>query len=97
MSESILGSLFALAGVAAFAYAVAHWLVAASGHKVVWTVGALLLDVNVPLSQSHWRPSGELVPAWLALLAWLFRLIPLLIPPVRIWKSRANRQDQTHE
>jgi hypothetical protein len=40
----------------------------------------LMVDVNVPLSQSHFRPSGEPAPAWVALTAWLLRILPLFIP-----------------
>jgi len=33
-----------------------------------------LVDVQVPLALSHWRPDGETVPVWLALAAGAARI-----------------------
>jgi hypothetical protein len=33
----------------------------------------LLIDTNVPLYSSHYRPGGEAAPAWLATLAFFVR------------------------
>jgi hypothetical protein len=103
MSESSFGSVAALLVVGALAYFVARWLstVAKANHAWVlillvfigFAASIFVVDVNVPLSQSHFRPSGEPVPLWVALLAWLFRILPLFMLVVHQllpeWRKRS--------
>src|SRR5688572_29470439 len=102
MSESTVGSVLALLGVAALAYFLARWLCTVAGAKYAWALFVLVLigtaasifvvDVNVPLSKSHFRPSNEPVPLWIALLAWLFRILPLFLLLVhQLLPSRRKR------
>jgi hypothetical protein len=107
MSESALGSTVLLAGVACAALLLARWLCALKNRKILVVLAVLCVagaggsiftvDVNVPLSASHFRPSGELAPLWLALLAWLFRVLPLFIPLIlSIRRLRARPAEGTH-
>jgi cyanate permease len=52
----------------------------------VWGV-----DVNVPLNQSHYRPSGEGAPLVVALLAWASRVGLLAAMPLGARRSRTLR------
>jgi hypothetical protein len=107
MSESALGSSVFLAVVAFAALLLARWLCALKDRKILVALVVLCVagaggsiftvDVNIPLSASHLRPSGEPAPIWLALLAWLFRLLPLFIPLVlSVRRLRARPAEGTH-
>ena len=107
MSESTFGSSLLLVGVAAFALLGAWWLCALANRKVLLLLAVLgvvgaaasifKVDVNVPLATSHFRPSGELAPWWVALLAWLLRILPLFIPLVAsLRRSRSVPTEQAH-
>ncbi len=103
MSESVVGSSLLLACVAAAAFLAAWWFSAITRTGVVALAAVVCLaataasifavDVNIPLSTSHFRPSGDPAPVWVALLAWLFRLAPALVPlmlPIRRAKARQS-------
>lgn len=50
----------------------AVWIVIA----LLWiavVMGILFLDVNIPLTASHYRPGGAAAPVWLAILAMFLR------------------------
>ncbi|WP_141513461.1 hypothetical protein [Ramlibacter sp. WS9] len=89
MNESTLGSVLAMLVVATLAYFIARWLCIVVRGKYAWILFVLAfiatalsiftVDVNVPLSRSHFRPSGDPAPPWVALLAWLFRILPLFV------------------
>ena len=67
---------------------------------VIWFLalaGILTVDVNVPLSESHLRPSGRAAPSWIASLAFLLRsgaiaAIVFGTPMVRRLKSSEPNQ-----
>lgn len=102
MSESIPGSLVALAGVAILAFLAARRLALLASRKLAGTLAVLCLlgaaatiftvDVNLPLADSHLRPSGDPAPVWLALLAWMFRLVPVLIPVALLLRRVKERR-----
>ena len=107
MSESTLGSSLLLAGIAALAFLGAWWLCAFANRKVLVASAVLCVagaaasiftvDVNVPLAASHFRPSGELAPLWVALVAWLFRILPLFIPlALSLRRSRSVPTEGAH-
>lgn len=107
MSESALASSLLLASVAASAAFVAWRLGAVANGSVravfalVCVAGAVastfMVDVNVPLAASHLRPSGEPVPMWVALVAWAFRVLPLTIPLLLVYRrSRRAAAEGTH-
>ena len=107
MSESALASSLLLALVAALAAFLAWRLtLIASGPvravlALVCMAGAVpsifMVDVNVPLATSHLRPSGDLVPMWVALAAWAFRVLPLTIPLVLAYRrSRKATTERAH-
>jgi hypothetical protein len=99
MSESVLGSWLLLAGIAGLAV-LGAWCVCAvtSTMRAVLVVLCLAeaaasiftVDVNIPLAASHFRPSGDLAPLWVALLAWLFRVLPLFIPLILAFRRRRS-------
>lgn len=80
MSESALGSSAALAMAALFALllvrslrrrvlsASAAWVLVAL-FVIAAAAGIYFVDANIPLAQSHFRPSGGPAPLWAALLA----------------------------
>jgi Trk-type K+ transport system membrane component len=48
------------------------------------------IDTNVPLQQSHFRPSGGPAPVWLALLAWASRVGFLVAFVLAFQRKRSN-------
>ena len=102
MSQSIPASLLALAGVAVLAFFAAHGVASLANRKLAAALAVLCLlgtavaifsvDVNLPLAESHLRPSGDSAPAWLALVAWAFRLVPVVIPVALLMRRAKERR-----
>ena len=94
-----------LSGTAALAFLLARRLALVSHRALLWVLAALLIggaavsifmvDVNLPLSQSQLRPSGEPAPLGLALLAFLLRVAPLLLPAAQLWRRRQGGAQNT--
>ena len=83
----MLSSLVVLVAVAGAAFIAARLLSRVRARSVVWVgiaglwsaaiAAIMLVDVNVPLSESHLRPSGEPAPLWLTLAAAFARFAAL--------------------
>lgn len=102
MSDSTSGSLILLAAIALLAFLLGAALgairnrilrlVAVSLCLIAAGISVFAVDVNVPLSASHFRPSGEPTAVWVALAAWLFRLLPVLAPvALMCWQKLSCR------
>ena len=88
MSESTLASSVALIGTTVLVLVLVAVLFQLTSSRVAalamvislifaGTGAVYFVDVNVPLMQSHFRPSGEPAPVWMALLAWGARVAAL--------------------
>ena len=62
-----------------------------AGIAAIW-----LVDVNVPLSDSHWQSDGRPVPAWIALVAWLGRLAPIAAIAAGLRVHARERSSDVH-